>query len=332
MSDLAQAAQPQGESLSDAVLHMPDIPLDDYKPDPNPREPEAQPIARDRDEAGKFRAKEVEPKAIEPAKAAEAPADDDDYIEEPAEEEGKEPVRYKLQEVLTGYKEAKTLRDELTKARTAPVMPAEIESALRETIGAREQYLAGLKQMYAQQNAPAPDLEMVNPNSPKYDPERFHASITAYQQSQQTKAEIESHFKELSDRQSREQEAIRSAKWQREQAKLQTVWPEVLTDKTAQAKAKEALAKHYGIDDAFLASDLTLDHRIYALAKDALAYRESQAKQAEAVKVVRAKPKVVHGSARQNTSTQQRTSQDGMKRLASSGSLDDAVDALSGLL
>jgi len=332
MSDNANA-QPQGVGLDDAVLHMPEIPMDDYAPNPNPREPEAAPL-RERDEAGKFKAKEPEAKA--PAKSvdakAEAPADDEDYIEEPAEEEGKEPVRYKLSEVLNGYKESAKLKEELTKVKNAPVMPAELETALSETIKARQQYLDGLKRTYEQTNVPAPDLDMVNPNSPKYNPEQFHATVTAYQQAQQQRAAIEEHYKELNTRQTQEQEAIRAAKWQREVAKLQTIWPEVLTDTAAQAKAKEGLAKHYGIDDAFLKSDLTLDHRIYALAKDALAYRESQAKSAEAVKVVRAKPRVVHGQARQNTNSQQRASADGLKRLAASGSLEDAVDALSGLL
>ena len=320
--------QMQGESVEDAVLVMPDIPMDDYP------KAEAAPVekrdATEREPNGQFKTKEVIPG--DNAKAAEAAADDDDdWIEEPGEEEGK-PNRYRLTEVLDGYKRSKDLETEITKARAQPTFSPEFEAELAETVRTRSTYMDGLKRMHAMQQAPEPDLDLVNPSSTKYDPDAYHQSVLAYRQAHQTRAEIEAHYTEIANRQTQEQEAISRAKWSREQAKLKAIWPEVLANGPAQTKAREALAKHYGIDDAFLQSDLTLDSRIYALAKDALAYRESQAKTAEAVKIVRAKPKVVKGSARQSQTSQQRSSADGMKRLSQSGSLEDAADALSGLL
>lgn len=327
MTELAQ----QGETLADAVQAMSDIPMDDHAT-AAPEAPREDKPAVAREADGRFKAQEQQSDKIQGDNAKQATAEDeDDWIEEPAEEEGKEPVRHKLSDVLAGYKETAKLRDEVAKFKSAPVLPAEIETALGETIKARQSYLDGLRQLHAMQTAPVPDLEMVNPSSQSFNPDAFHASVSAYQQAQQQRAGIEQHFAEVSKRQKEEQEAVRAARLQRETAKLKAFWPEVLTDKAAQAKAKEALSKHYGIDDAFLSSDLTLDHRIYALAKDALAYRESQAKSAEAVKVVRAKPRVIHGSARQSQNATQRASADGFSRLRETGSLEDAASALEGL-
>ena len=323
--DAAASAMPDIEAMERAnpEIQQPQPPLD------QPRsEPEAK-ANRDRSEDGKFKAKEPIPG--DNAKPVEAQADDDDWLEMPAEKEGEPPERYKVTEVWEGYKEREKLKAELAKVQ-APIVPAEIESALVETTRERQQYINGLSRLKQMTQPSPPDVEMMNPQNPRYNPEGYYHAVQLYQQGLQTQAALDQHLKEQTDRQNEENTIVRKARWQREQTKLKEVWPEVFADKQTQAKAKEALAKHYGIDEAFLASDLTLDHRIYALAKDALAYRESQAKAAKAVEVVRSKPKLIPGSARQSQTGAQRSSADAMKRLQSSGSLEDAMDALGAFI
>ena len=90
-------------------------------------------VEQPRDEVGKFAKPEAEADAKaepeakakdEPEAEAEALADDEDYIELPADEEGKEPSKLKLTEVLDGYKRSQTMAQELEQARKAMPMPA----------------------------------------------------------------------------------------------------------------------------------------------------------------------------------------------------------------
>jgi len=113
----------------------------------------------------------------------------------------------------------------------------------------------------------------------------------------------------------------------REAAKLHEAWPEI-RDKATQAKVMEAV-KSYGIDEDTLNS--THDHRFYLILRDAIAYREGRAKQTAAAKVVTAKPKIVSGAARQSGKSDG-AARDAMARLSETGSMDDAVRALRGLL
>lgn len=315
-------------SVDSAAMSIPDSAIEVFSTPPKPR-----------DEIGRFAPNEPKPvEALKPAipgdnappKTEAAAEDEDDWLEI-VEEEGKAPTRLKVDDVWNGYREAKTLKAEMEKLKSSPVLPQEIEAAVLETTRERGRYMDAIKRAYQYNQPVAPDMDLVNPNSPKYDPDGYYRGVQNYQRAAQERQQLEEHYEQLSQRQTQEQEAVKAARWQREQAKLKEIWPEVLTDKAAQSRARESLQKHYGIDDAFLSSELTLDHRIYALAKDALAFREGQAKAAEAVKVIRAKPKIVRGSARDQQSPTRRAASDARGRLASTGSLEDAAAALDGL-
>lgn len=318
----------QDGTLDSAAQHIPDTAIDVFM----------------RDDAGRFAAKE-QPAAIKEAaedlkaqpqgdnakpKTEAAAEEEDDYLEF-VEEDGKEPQRLKVSEVWDGYRKAKEYETELTKIRQQPIIPQEIETAIVETTKAREQYMQGLKRMVAMNQPSPPSLELVDPNSPHYNPEAYHQGVRAYQVAVQRHEQAQAHLQELEQQQKNETEAVRAARWQRERAVLEQKWPEVF-QKEAQSQIRSDLLKEYGIDDAFLSSDLTLDHRIYLLAKDALAYRKSQAKAAEAVKVVRSKPKLIRGSARDQQSPNRRAANDARARLSQSGSIDDAAAALDGLI
>ena len=103
------------------------------------------------------------------------------------------------------------------------------------------------------------------------------------------------------------------------------IWPEMKDSETANG-VRTSLEKNYGIDRKTLSE--VIDSRFYAVAKDALAYRAQQAKQAEAVKVVRAKPKLIPSGARASSNGSNTRATESMAALRKSGSIEAAMDAL----
>ena len=136
---------------------------------------------------------------------------------------------------------------------------------------------------------------------------------------------VRAELERLQGIQSEQSEALRDAAFSRERAKLLEIWPEMKDGATANG-VRSDLEKHYGIDRATLAE--VIDSRFYAVAKDALAYRAAKAKEAEAVKVVRAKPKLIPGGARSSSNGSSARSADAMGALRKSGSIEAAMDAL----
>lgn len=334
MPDLEKSeVQPQGDgSFEDAVLTMPDIEAleqsqgeadDVRKPNPEGKKPDASTAAD---------AKTKDEDKLD----ADAKDDDDaaeDFIELPPEEDGKEPTKVKLADVVGGWRKSADLEKQLDEAkRLSPQLPHQIEEHVAALQAERGKFTAALVN-WAKSNMPQrPNEALINPASNDYNPEEYYAQTQRFNAlvAEHTRARVE--FDRLNDETAKEKDALRASRISREQAEIQKFWPEVLTDEKTRVTAKAELAKHYGIDDKFLDSDITLDHRIYALAKDALAYRAGQAKQAEAVKTVKAKPKLIPGQARVATDTNKARRTDGYRALQKSGSLDDAADALEGLL
>lgn len=325
----AAPAQPaaiiQGDGgYDDAILGMDGLDELDVHDDPRDEPVEAKP---DKPEPEKAEKPEVEAKPEAPE------ADDDDYIELPAETEGAQPTRVKLDEVLTGWKESATLKQQLAEARqSAPQLPHEIVEQVTALQSERVKYQRALE-TWAQQNQPQkPSMEMLNPASREFDTDGYYIAYKRYEQGVRDMQSAAAEHQRLTEQTTAEQEAMRKSRISREQAEVAKIWPEVLADEKLRVAAKQQLMQHYKIDDAFLNSDVTLDHRIYALAKDALAYRALQGKQAEVAKAVKAKPKLIQGQARSKPSTSSARGADGFKNLRQSGSLDDAADALDGLL
>lgn len=326
-------------SYEDAVAAMPDLLADDPKDFD-------QATGRPRAPDGKFAAKDepVEPKAEEPKVEAKAEPDakqepvdetEDDEIEMPGETEDQAPVRVKLKEVVEGWQKAKTLEAELAKQREtiAQPLPHEVEQHVVALQKERGQVVEAMKQWQNLNQPRQPNLDLTNPASPNYNPELFHSQVQNYQRQLAQHAEVTERIKAAEAQTKTEQEAIRASKIAREQAEVRKIWPEVLSDDKTRMEARKALFDHYGVDDALLDSDLTLDHRFYKMAKDALAFRALQGKQVEAVKAVKAKPKLISGQARQTPSNPARAKQtEAFSRLSQSGSIEDAADALEGFL
>lgn len=262
-----------------------------------------------------------------PAREAE-PEDDEDYLELEPASEGKEAVRYKLSEVIEGFNKSRELSGEVETLRTkAASVPVEYEQKMREILPLKLQYANALKQ-WADYNAPKPPpLDMLNPQHPSYDPDGYHRMATEAQKREaETKAARE---QERSVRQQAEaaQAEIDSLHLSREQAKVHEFWPELKTEAGAD-EAVKAVQKHYGLTRDEING--IADHRFFKMAKDAIAYHASKAREAEAVKKVTAKPKLIKSSARAGSS--KGINSDHFGSLQKSGTLEDAAKVLGGLI
>jgi hypothetical protein len=320
-------------SLDAALGQMPDIEglekdaglgFDAQKP-----APDAPPVARD--EAGKFKTKEPEPAKVEPdAKAAEPAADDDDPLVEFGSEEGAEPVREKLSKVWEGYQRTAQLEKDLEAAKGAvrTLTPPEVELELQKVASERQKAIAWAEQLRATLHVGEPNRDMLNPSSPTYDPTGYYEQLQRADAVKAYAQQLDAAITTQKQQADQEQRTALSARIAREQVALQKIWPELAQENVAQS-VKSELAKHYGLDEETVKS--VSDHRFFAMAKDALAYRSAKALEAKAVLKVSAKPKLVPSVARSTQTGNQRNAADARSRLATSGSLDDAVAALDGL-
>lgn len=264
-------------------------------------------------------AKEVQPEASDVA---------EEFFELPPETEGGEPKRIPAKEVFDGYQRAQQLQVELEQSRRVQPPPQEWDRQMMETVSTRTrltQMLADLEQA----SIPAePDSSLIDENSPRYDPAAYQRQLAAYKGSAQRMNQIRAMREAHQNQLSQEQNALLEARRAREQNKLLDLWPEI-RDPATQRQVRDEAARFYGITEQDFAN--TYDSRMYALLKDALAFRASQSQRQAAVKVVRSVPKLVRAQARDNRAPHQRAQADAMRRLASSGSEEDAALALSGL-
>jgi len=265
----------------------------------------------------------------DPAKAA---ADDDEDLEFefPPEAEGKDPTRRKLSELVEGYEKAAKLETELETLRSESAhVPAEYKTAVLETVQARGQYLKGLEFVSKLFNPQPPSTAMLDESHPSYDPAAYRM---AYQQFEQTKAAIADIAKQhetLTKEQTEQNAALMKAHLAGEREALYKAWPEAKSPETVK-KVTEVLRKDYGFTPEEIAA--TTDHRMFLVIRDALEFRASKAKQAEAVKVVRQKPKLVKGAARITTDSKAAGRSQAMAKLSQTGSIHDAVKAVKGLI
>lgn len=282
---------------------------------------------------GKFTKAEQDPAKPEEKPAEEAPAeDDDDEIEweEPDETEGAEPkkVRSKLSEVLEGYRKAKTLEGEIQKLKSESPPPVEWERETESTIQERSNYVDALQKWQAFNQIRSPDESLINPAHPNFNPELYWQQKTAADQLKKDHEQIAAEIDRVTGLNKKEADALLKSKALRERSKILEIWPE-LKEKANVDKTLAALKGQYGFDDQTLAS--VIDSRFYALAKDALAFRNGQTAKTEAVRKVLAKPKLVRAAARSSTDSKSVARTQAVDRLSRSGSLDDAAAALASL-
>ena len=317
----------QDGSLEAAVASMPD--LSKYGDVPADKPERNLPTRAD---DGKFTKAEQEAAAVaeKAAPVEEQVADDDeDYVELAADEEGKEPARYKLSEVLEGFQKAKTLESELENVRKVAPVPTDYEQALRETVTKQITYTNALAE-WARYNQPQePDRSLIDPQSPNYDPELYGQQLRQNEQLVAQRRTVKAEYDRLTAQTLQEQQILDRAYEQREASKRAEIWPEYET-KAGREKAYADVAKHYGLDKEAL--DEVRDHRAVKIIRDALAYQALQTKQQAAVKIVKAKPKLIPSQARGTGNNRATQASEAMNRLAKSHDIDDGIAALSKIL
>jgi hypothetical protein len=304
-------------------------PVEAEAPPAAPQETERAPSNRAPD--GKFQKSEPAKEADAQKEPADTGEDDEDYLElELPGEGGAEPKRerHKVSEVFAGFQRSKELEAELAKAKEASPLPTEYESAVEETITERTKYIEAL-QSWATYNQPRePDVQLLNPASPNYNPELYYQQKVALDETRANQAKVKDEIDRVSKLNEEQQSKLLKSRLIREHQKLEKIWPE-LKDKAVAQKVATDLEKLYGVDGETLKS--VTDSRFYALAKDALAFRAAQTAQKEAVKAVVGKPKLVRANARTQTNGKAAAFQGAMGKLASSHSVEDAAAAIAAL-
>lgn len=269
---------------------------------------------RQRDDQGRF-AKQRDGEGIEPQSDAEAAPSDDDtqdeaqqaqpgddeeqYVEIPGEE-GQEPTKLALSELVKAHQELASLN--AGKAEILQRVEQEAVKAQSERIGALDNYLrqtAQQMQMFLQLAATdyQPDYELKNPDSPRYNPDEFHRQEYEAYQLQRRIAEVQQGLQRAEGQRKALEEHQKAERINAEWAKLEAARPELRDPAKADAWVtglRGDLAKYYGMDAEAL-KELVVDHKFFLAAEDAIKFRKAQEKAPEVKKAIEAKPKLVNG-------------------------------------
>ncbi len=248
--------------------------------------------------------------------------EEDEFFEWAPEKEGDAPRRVKVDEVLAAYEELPKLKTKLEEIEKNPTSPAIIE-AVSAAANRAQEYLNGLEAVHRMIRPVRPD-----PNKYADDPEGYRQAMAGFENQINYIRNIEAEHQKVSAEHAEKQKVLVRAKAIEASSEIVKFWPEMKEDKSSMAEF-DAIEKTLGISRRQL-MDIP-DANVWRVVKYAMEYTKSQAKQAEAVKVVRAKPKLVRGAARQPTNTKAEQAASAMQRLAQSGSVDDAAAALSRL-
>lgn len=249
---------------------------------------------------------EAEAEAAPEAKA-EAAEPEEDVVEIPGEE-GQEPVKLKVSELVEAHREFQKIKG--TEAQIYERAEAEVAERTREhyqkvtqaTLSASHAIQAALQLVQPPQ---PPDISMRDPRSPKYDPDAYEMARFNYEQGMQRFQMAQSLSAHLAQEAEAATQRANEQRDQQELQKLLRVWPEFGREET-QKKFVEDMSKAYGFSFEELDAVL-VDHRQAQVARDALAYRQMKAQSGDVKAKVEAKaPKLVRTKQEANAKAPQR--------------------------
>ena len=283
---------------------------------------------------------EAEPAQEKKAEAeAEAPPEDD-FVEIEGED-GAEPRKIALKEIVEGFRQHEALKGQsaqiIEQAQTQARQYAEekLQFVEQQTRGAAA-YLQAAMQLLAAPQPPDANV-LLDPNSASYDPDKYHRDYASYQRSNANFQQAQGVARELMNRAEQAQAALRDQREEAELQKLQRVWPEF----TGQAVDKFVtdMSAAYGYTREELDASMT-DHRNALVARDALAYRAMKAqsgavrdkveKAAPNAKLVKSK-QASKGGERQNRDAGGRFVNEALATLKKTNSDDAAAAYFAGL-
>lgn len=247
-----------------------------------------------------------------------AAASEDDYVEIPGED-GKEPTKVKLADMLAGYQEYQ--RFEAQKGEIVDRIEREATHHATERLKVVEQsgqqmatmIHAALQLLQAPQ---APSTDMLNPSSQNYNPDGYHMAFANYQRATAQHQQAQGLAQQLMGQATQAQQQAKEANEAAQLRALQKAWPEFTRQETVN-KFVDDMGKAYGFSPQEL-DDVLVDHRQALVARDALAFRAMKAKSgAVKAKVEARAPKIV----RSGSSSKAVTERDGKSGKFVSGAL-----------
>lgn len=252
---------------------------------------------------------EEQPKQTAKAEPDKAVAPEEDEIEIPGEE-GQEPTRVKVADVLRKAQEFDLIESQKTEI-VERVQREAVEIATQrltqiEHAGRQTAYMvqAALQMLQAPQ-PPNADL-MLNPSSPQYDPDGYHRQFAHYQRASQQFQTAQGLGQQLMQQAQQAEAQAKDVREGRELESLKRAWPEFAQEATLN-KFVEDMGKAYGFSLQEL-DDVLVDHRQALVARDALAFRAMKAQSGDVKAKVEAKaPKLVRSKQEAKASSPQRT-------------------------
>lgn len=335
---MAEMTEADAESALFAAVMGPDVDNLSGAPSRQVASPEDADIDETADDE-RIEAEEPEQKPEAKATPEKQAAPEDDYIEIEADEEGGEPKRLLVKDVLAGFQAHEKIKGQETK-----ILEQVETQAMQQARGQLERVDRFSKQAAATIQATLqllrepqpPNEDMLDPNSASYNPDGYHRGFAQWQramgQFNQAKGLGEQLLRQANDAQAQ----IKDAREAREEARLRRVWPEFYEGDTLD-KFVSDMGKAYGYAPEELDESLT-DHRNALVARDALAYRALMASgkdvkaavQARAPKLVRSKQEAKGGGA-QARDAGGRYASDALANLRKTNSDDAAVAYFAGL-
>jgi hypothetical protein len=225
-------------------------------------------------------AAEEEPAETEEVKTKEADAEGETDPEfEIPDPDGGEARKVKLSELLEAEREFTAFKDEkaaiLTRVQTEASNEAQgMVQQTRQAMGQIGYQLQAVLQ-HIQPPQPPP-VDMLDPQSPRYNPDSYHLARAQFEQRAASYQQVQGTAQWIEQ----QQQALNAQRDDREFAKLAPHWPE-FTDQAkgpmVQQEFMSGMNKHYGFTFAELDS-VMVDHRQALVARDALKWREHEAK------------------------------------------------------
>lgn len=266
----------------------------DARQQQQPEEPDERQVksVKTIDEEGAEEERKAEP-------AAKQATEEDDYVEIEGEE-GQEPTRHKIKDLLESHtqlqaikgREAETI--ERVEAEATQRVTARYQQAEQFTRQTALQLQAALQLIQPPQRPQPPNPALMQHDYARWEQEsaNYHQANYLYDQQMQQYQRAQGLAGELGQRMQYAMEAQKGEREGRELQKLQRAWPE-FSDKPTLDKFVTDMGKEYGYSPEELDESLN-DHRNALVARDALAYRAMKASGKDVKKAVEAKaPKIV---------------------------------------
>lgn len=278
-------------------------------------------------------AEEVDPDAeVDPDETQPQESDEDPIFEVTLP--GGVKTEIPLSELAAGYS-----KNEDYKAKTAQLAEQrrEFEQERQTKLSGVQTYEQQLKQtleFYRSINplGDEPSDEMLNINSPQYNPDQYHWQKSQYEKRARELGLTAQRLQYIQEQEVQRQKDTLEATTKQESAKLKEVWPELYDADGTKATAARTnlmngLQEHFGIDAATVST--VLDHRFYLLAKAALEYKAIHKEAPKVTARLKGKPTVVKPGTRTQAKSGQKQFTDKMANLRKTGS-DEAAMALFG--